>query len=141
MSSKQRDRDARVNAERQAASRVTWGLDGTETDLVIAEAITDYLIAAALLQHPTIRLAIIFDARKRSKEGPCPLPFDWRRKNTVGIKTSDREVARDWCMKALLLGYSAFQCWHSDGCGGGGMGTIADHRQRLIERRDRRPAA
>jgi hypothetical protein len=137
---KQQERDALAKVEEQAAFHVQHGIHGIETDLQIAEAITDDLIAAALLQRPTIRLAIFHDARKRGNEysehkGPCPLPYDWKFKNAVGIKTKDREVARDWCMKALLLGYAVFQCWLPTGCGGGGMGTVAEHRKRLRERR------
>jgi hypothetical protein len=131
MTSEPRDRDALVKDEIRTSHHVMHGLSGLETDLVIAEAITNYLIAAALLQHPTIRLAIICNHRI------CPLPFDWKRKGSVGINAKDREVARDWCMKALLLGYSVFQCWYSTSTSGGGMGTIASYRQSLIERRER----
>ncbi|HUI12582.1 MAG TPA: hypothetical protein VL048_03825 [Xanthobacteraceae bacterium] len=114
---------ALCEAERKASYRVSWGLDGTETDLVIAEAITDYLLAAAMLRTRCKRMmefSIISDWKS------FPLQFDWRRKGALGIKTKDKERAHDWCMKALLAGFGVFAFR-------GGMGRIEDYRMRQQE--------
>jgi hypothetical protein len=35
----------------------------------------------------------------------CPLRYDWYERNVVGIRTTDREVARQWVIDAMRLGY------------------------------------
>jgi len=94
----------------------------TDTDLKLALAFADHYIASAYGRK--IHLSIFHDMRKLSTEGPCPLPYDWQHKNVVGISTTDAERARDWCVKALLLGYSVARSFRR-GCGGGGNGSLA----------------
>jgi hypothetical protein len=133
---KQRNQDLLDDAENQAANHVLFDLDGSETDSVIAKAIADYLIAAALMKRPTIRIFVSHDKRlvRRGVIPPFPLPFDWKQKGCVGIRTKSRETAHDWCMKALFFGYPVFECWHSTGCAGGGMGAVSEYRQTLQRR-------
>lgn len=118
-------------------------------DATLAEIVADYLTAG---KGPPYYLFILHDvrpsterrlARKRKYNpaypvdepfGPCPLRYDWQRKNVVGIKTDDRKVATQWGIEALLLGYSLFQT-HKIGCSGGGQGTLAWIRERKRERR------
>jgi hypothetical protein len=61
--------------------------------------------------------------------GPCPLHYDWQYSNTVGIKTKDSRVAKQWAIEAILLGYSVH--W-GERIGGvtTGVGTLAHVREK-----------
>jgi hypothetical protein len=66
-------------------------LKHSDSDEMIAEVCADYLLASG---RRRFNLGIMHDMRKRSTQGPCPLPFDWRYKNTVGIITRDYKLVR-----------------------------------------------
>lgn len=36
---------------------------------------------------------------------PCPVEYDWRCKDSVGIQTNSKSLAESWLVKALMLGY------------------------------------
>jgi hypothetical protein len=83
--------------------------DAESTDLELALAIADWHIADAVRPgRDMIRVEICHDVRKRTGT-PCPLPYDYRDKNGVGIRTRDARRARDWIARALLLGYAVFR--------------------------------
>jgi hypothetical protein len=103
-------------------------------DRELAEAIADHYVANCLRVKRKIVLQIAHDVRKRSDEGPCPLPYDYSRKNVVGIRTSDPEYAVAWAVGAMLMGYAVFYM-PSPGWGFG-KGTLAEYRERLRERPD-----
>jgi hypothetical protein len=83
--------------------------DAKSTDLELALALADWHIADAVRPgRDMIRVEILHDVRKRSGT-PCPLPYDYRDKNAVGIRTRDARRARDWIVRALLLGYTVLR--------------------------------
>jgi hypothetical protein len=69
----------------------------------------------------------------RDEPKRCPLPFDWKHKNSVGITTRDRKRAVQWIMSALLLGYAVFPRRSPRGWGSS-KGTIEEWRQFHAER-------
>jgi hypothetical protein len=118
--------------ERKAEDRLD-ALSPSAPDVEVAEALASCYVARckALGWIRKIRLSIFHDVRKRSNEGPCPLPFDWSYKNVVGIETDDEELARLWAREALLKGYSVFYGTRR----GGGVGGSINHWRRLTSRR------
>ena len=65
--------------------------------------------------------------------GPCPLDYDWTRKNLVGIR-GDEDRAVRWIVEAMLLGYAVGRCFGGIRSGGSGRGTLAQIRGRHRER-------
>ena len=125
--SRRENDDYRSRRENDAYNALT-DLPPTATDLEIAIALSKHKIATAQERYVTDhgKLMIFHDVRKlrRNQDGPCPLPYDYRDKNTVGIKIGNDEArALDWCVKALFAGYAVF-------AGGGGI-TLAECRERL----------
>ena len=92
------------------------------SDLEIAEAMAEYYIAVA--NRRRIRLSIFHDVRKRTTEPPCPVEYDWQHKNTVGITTADEGRARDWAIRAMILGYAVFCRYGGAGYFTGSRGSI-----------------
>jgi hypothetical protein len=144
-------------AVEDAAEDAMASVDPDATDEVIAVVIADYLVT----QLPTSRtchLSVLHELRPRelarfrkySPErpfdhgiGPCPLPYDWQRKNVIGISTRDRDRARQWAIDATLAGYCVFRSFHRNGSGGG-QGTLAhiwERRRDEIMREAQRPKA
>lgn len=134
----------RANAAEDVLEAMTADADNME----IARAVADYL----LVKRPPHHLSIFHDVRPSTPKriarirkdfpnyqgqphGPCPLHYDWRHKNTVGISTRDESVARQWIIDAMLLGYGVFRhiVKHS---GGSGQGSIAAIRSRIADRRN-----
>lgn len=125
-------------------------------DATLMEAIVDCLLASG----PPFLLAIVHDVRpstakriarckkigvelgrelpdwaySRDPIGPCPLRWDWQRKNIIGIETMDREEARAWAVEAMLAGYCVYHHTSISGSGSGN-GSLAQARKRLRERR------
>jgi len=93
-------------------------------DLSIAMATADKLV-----QH---RHVFIFHDVRRRTGSPCPLPYDWNRKNMVGI-TVGKNVhrARCWAITALMFGYEVLGHHRKDTAAWAYCpGTIARIRQR-----------
>ncbi len=98
-------RRARIDAALEAMA-------DTASDAFIALLIAGHLLAT----RPPYHLSIHHDTRPLSarerkhklRDEPtlCPLPFDWKYKNTVGITARDPKRAATWIMHALLLGYA-----------------------------------
>jgi len=111
------------------------------SDLEIAEAFAEYYLAvlpyAKAKARGRVSLSIFHDVGVRSTDPPCPIEYDWRHKNTVGITTADEARAMDWAVRAMMLGYGVFRHWGSRyKGGGGGQGSIKWWRstRRLDER-------
>jgi hypothetical protein len=105
-------------------------LNPDASDEAVACAVADlYLARTAHLGF--ITLSIFHDVRLRSRAGPCPLPYDWNRKNIVGVTTRDRVRARRWIISAMLAGYGVF--YHmSRNSSGFGQGSIEAIRRRQL---------
>ena len=111
--------------EQRAAEDAVAAINPDDSDEAIAQIVAEYLLTA---QRPPYRFSIFHDVRPRTQRGPCPLPFDWRHKNTVGITTRDREHARQWTIDAMLAGYGVFRGFPGHGGSGFGQGSIAHIR-------------
>ena len=116
------------------------------SDLEIAEAMAEYYLTAypdtKAHYKGRISLSKLHDVRLRSTAPPCPIEYDWRRKNTVGITTTDEGRARDWAIRAMLLGYAVFCCWGSRGNRwgfAGSQGSIEAWRKHERELREKYP--
>ena len=132
----------RANAAEDALDAMT----SDASDMEIAQAVADYLLA----NRPPHHLSIFHDVRPSAEKqiarvrkhfpnyqpsqphGPCPLHYDWRRKNTVGISTRDESMARQWIIDAMLLGYAVYRHILKNSWGAG-QGSIADIRARMKE--------
>ena len=132
-----------------AADDAMASVDPDASDETIAGIVADYLLTTLLLPRGC-HLSVIHDVRPRELAklvrmrqrnpdcywpdhvGPCPLPYDWSYKNTVGISTRDRDRARRWIIDATLAGYCVFRNSRRGGCGGG-QGSLADIRKRRRE--------
>lgn len=141
LSDKARREHDRANLE--AEERLA-ALTPEDSDNTIAEVTADYLLS--IFSSPTYRLMVLHDTSKRVAQraklyggalwefhtGPCLLDFDWSRKGAIGIKTTDRERAREWLLWAFALGYSPFVQGQpgNNGCGQGSIGAI---RKRMEE--------
>jgi hypothetical protein len=100
-----RERAIRRRAKQEAEDRLS-ALSPSVPDAEVAEALAVYCVASAeLLGTRQIHLQIFHDVGRRSKQGPCPLAFDWSYKNVVGISTDDRDRALRWATEAALKGY------------------------------------
>jgi hypothetical protein len=132
-------------AEEDAAYDALNAVDPEASDEVIAALIADHAVKQ-LPSSRLIHLSIMHEIRPREIQrieraierdskaghdpfGPCPLPFDWQSRNTVGISTRDPERARQWAFDAMLAGYAVYRQGRRNGSGGG-MGTIAHVRDR-----------
>jgi hypothetical protein len=105
-------------------------LPADTSDKIIAEMLADYYLAYTAYWYRRGSCLFIFhDVRKRSKEGPCPLTYDWSHMNLVGISAQDITRARAWAVDAMLRGYAVFQSNTRKGWGFG-QGSIADFRKR-----------
>lgn len=129
-----------------AAEHAVNHVDPEASDQAIAEVVADYLLAM-FRRSRTYRLSIMHDVRPSASRrverwrkhlpdhqpveptGPCPLAYDWHRKNIVGISTRDRDRARQWAIEASLAGYCVYRDWSSQG-GGSGRGSIEHIRKR-----------
>jgi hypothetical protein len=127
----------------KAADDAMDNVDPDASDETIAGITADYFLIGFTTRH----LSILHDVRpstqrtierirKRFEQpdyqpadptGPCPLPYDWTRKNAVGISTKDRERARQWCIDAMLAGYDVHHR-SSKTSASFGRGTIAQIR-------------
>jgi hypothetical protein len=130
----------------KTASNAMDNIDPDANDEVPAGIRADYLMTGHYMT--TRHLAIMHDVRPSAQRtierirkyrpdyepaqdtGPCPLPYDWNRKNIVGISIRDRARARQWCINALLLGYSVHAYDNKNGAGFGGMTLAAIRKQR-----------
>jgi|SRR5208283_632015 len=126
-------------AEETRAMEAMDTLDPDASDETIAEIV-------AYSHRGTWHISIIHDTRPRElhkrarnpnycpseRIGPCPLPYDWIRKNVVGISTRDRDQARQWIIKATLAGYCVYHQITRNGSGGG-RGTSAQIRAKRRE--------
>ena len=100
-----------------AAEDALEALTSDATDMEIAQAVAEHLLA----NRPPHHLSIFHDVRPSTpkrvarirkdfpnyqgeQHGPCPLHYDWSYKNSVGISTRDKSVARQWIIDAMLLG-------------------------------------
>jgi hypothetical protein len=132
-----------IHRRANAAEDVLEAMAADASDMEIAQAVADYLLA----KRPPHHLSIMHDVRPSTPKriarlrkdfpnfqgqphGPCPLHYDWHRKNMVGISTRDESVARQWIIDAMLLGYGVYRhiVKHS---WGGGQGSITAIRSRL----------
>lgn len=116
------------------AKRALDAINPDDSDQTIAAAIAEVLTTKDY--QPPYRLGIFHDVRSSTAKhverirkydpdyqhyeryGSIPLEFDWQIKNTLGIRTLDRERARQWAITALLYGYDVFS--YLGGIGGGG---------------------
>ena len=97
----------RTKCDREnAAYNALCDLPVTVTDLELALAIAEHRIADAQIGRRG-KLKIFHDVRKRTGT-TAPLPYDFQDQNMIGIYVKDEARARDWCVKALLLGYAIF---------------------------------
>jgi hypothetical protein len=131
----------------KAADDAMDNVDPDASDETIASITADYFLIGFTTRH----LDILHDVRPSTQKrierirregwlnyqpadpsGPCPLPYDWTRKNVVGISTKDRERARQWCIDAMLAGYSVHHR-SSKTSASFGRGTIAQIRARRRE--------
>jgi hypothetical protein len=80
------------------------------TDSYSARRIAE-MIAEKLLSFDRIpyRFAIKHDTRP-PKCLPCPVDYDWARKDRVGIETRDRNRARGWLIRAALHDFTISEC-------------------------------
>lgn len=124
------------------------------SDEVIADIIADYLLWSkppyCLYIHHDVRVSTQRKIERMRKFFPdIPVhsivprvPYDWARKNIVGISTRDRARARQWAIDAMLAGYAVFHGHGPKGRGGGwGRGSLAEVRERerdYLSRRGRR---
>ena len=131
-----------IHRRANAAEDALEALAADTSDLEIAQAVADYLLAA----RPPHHLSIVHDVRPSTPKrvararkhfpdyqgqpyGPCPPHYDWRHKNTAGISTRDESVARQWIIDAMLLGYGVYRRFTKKS-GEGGQGSIAAIRSR-----------
>jgi hypothetical protein len=144
-----REAEAELGRAWARADDAFWALDPDAPDAEIAEAIAECLVTTT--GAPYI-LAVFHDVRPGTPKriarlekfvpgctagerfGPCPVRYDWSRKNLVGVKTRDREVAKRWAIEATLLGYSVFYQFGTISGSGFAKGTIAEVRERVRER-------
>jgi hypothetical protein len=130
--------------ERKRAETKLFETQPSASDQTFAEVMADYLVAASLCYSRVCRLGINHNISKPGtiyapsvhrdeRSGPCPLSYNWRYKNLVGISTPDAEHARAWAIEALLLGYSVFRPNRGSRGAGSGMGTIAEFRKTLLK--------
>lgn len=112
-------------------------VDPAAGDLGIATATANYI----LQEHPR-HFFIFHDMRTKARGGsgpgfgqPCPVPYDWQRKNIIGISTDDRARAHAWIVAAMLKGYEVF--YSSNKRNGGSPGSIEHVRERVREDRKR----
>jgi len=108
------------------------------SDLEIAEAMAEYYVSvlpyARAKARGRVSLSIHHDVSARSLDPPCPVEYDWHDKNTVGIITTDEARAKDWAIRAMLLGYAVFYKFRPrKGGGGGSQGSIQDWRNRHFD--------
>jgi hypothetical protein len=120
-------------------------INADASDEVIAATVADCL----LWEKPPYYLLILHDARPSAPReierwrkivpnyeppypiGPCPLPYDWKYKNCVGIDTRDRNRAHRWIIDAMIAGYGVTRGYSPRGRGGGsGYGSLAETRER-----------
>ena len=94
-------------------------------DQAIAMAVADEIVA-------NCRWASIpHDTRRRSRMGPCPLPYYYARKNLVGIPIYRNPArARDWIVRALTLGYEVLGHSRRDTVAWASVFSIARQRER-----------
>ena len=67
-----------------------------------------------------------------SSRSPCSVPFTHKRKNARFFATTDREAAIDWIVKASTRGFAVQRSFSLNGMGGG-MGTLAEIRERACD--------
>ena len=101
-------------------------------DIGVATATADYI----LQDRWTRWLYIFHDVRRNARDGvgpgfghPCPVPYDWHRRNIVGISTDDRNRAHAWIVAVMLKGYAVF--YSDEKWGGSSPGSIMDVRERV----------
>lgn len=126
-----REREKQVNhlARKEAAKRAddaVANVDPGASDELIAGLIADALVLGPGHRSSYFHLSIIHDERGA---GPCPLPYDWRRKNTLRISTRDPDRAKQWIIAATLAGYCVLRHWTRNGWGYG-KGTLASVHER-----------
>jgi hypothetical protein len=102
-----------------------------DSDAAVAKLIADHLLESVGARGYYI-LSIFHDVRKRSTAGPCPVEYDWHRKNIVGIRTKDRAQAERWIVECELLGYGVFRHYSTGGFAAG-PGAIQEVRQRAVD--------
>lgn len=111
---------------RKEADDALAKVDPGASDELIAGLIADALVLGPGHRITYYHLSIIHDERGA---GPCPLPYDWRRKNTLRISTRDPDRAKQWIVAATLAGYCVFRHWTRNSFGYG-KGTLASVRER-----------
>jgi hypothetical protein len=139
--------------EEELAAKALDEADPDANDATLARIVVEYMTS----HPPPYCLSVFHDARpsalrriERMRKiwpdwqpsnasgnaaGPCPLRYDRHHKNTVWIRTNNREEARRWGIEALLLGYALFHA-RKLGCHvAGGQGTLAEVRERARGRR------
>ena len=136
-------------ARARAADAAMYDLDPTDmSDAALAQCVAEYFVTRGPPPH---RLFILHDVRPSAERniararkqfpnyqpadpiGPCPLDYDWTRKNLVGIRGEEDRAVR-WIVEAMLLGYAVFRCFGGIRSGGSGWGTLAQIRARHRER-------
>ncbi|MDO8874481.1 MAG: hypothetical protein Q8M24_15575 [Pseudolabrys sp.] len=107
-------------------------ITSADSDEEVANLIADWYLLQTR-DWPRFHLSIHHDVRTRARGFacygfgiPCPLFYEWTRKNIVGISTSDRARARKWIVEAMCAGYAVFY-GRTKGFAGG-KGTIASIR-------------
>lgn len=138
---------AMSQAEIEAIEDAMREVDPDASDQAIAEVLADYLLST-LAHSRAFHLSTYHDVRPSAPArlarvwkfnpdyqphepvGPCPFPYDWSRKNIVGISTRDRERARQWIIEAALAGYAVFRGFRRLGGAGFGQGSLENIRAR-----------
>ena len=144
----------KLSQQNDAATDALARINARTTDREVAEKIAAYLMT---MYPPPYLLSVIHDAwskgavrdyeRMRKKYpdlydarepvGPCPLRFDWKRKNIFGIRKRDEETARAWIIDAAIRGYSVFRSSEGFKSLASGSGSIAACRQRASAQRNK----
>lgn len=109
------DLGKRANAAEDVLAAITLDDD----DLTVANAAAGWLLTRYL---PIWKFSVIVDKGKTLE------PYDWKYKNTVGIKTDDPDRACAWITAALLAGYSVFAHSRPSSTTGNSCGSIKSIR-------------
>lgn len=123
----------RFNSEELERARLAVvEINPDDDDATLAPILAERCVAG---HTPPYYLAILHDVRRNAPATiACPIRYDWQYKNKVGIKELDREVAKQWAVGAMLLGYAVYAMWKVHGSAIG-PGTIAQVRERVRDGR------
>jgi hypothetical protein len=117
------------------------------SDEIITNLIVDYLMVSTSVKiyHLSVSYEVkpgrflkgmwkgVPDYNPGHPVGPAPIPYDWTRKERIGISTRDPNRARAWILEAMRAGYGVVRCRRRDGAGIA-MGLPESVRRRRRER-------